>query len=128
MPAFVKRTVALIELTCYRCNIDFSMAEWFYERCKQYGETFYCPRGHGQVFRSPEVTRLRKQVEQLEAQKTHLADQRDAAERSLSAQRGQNTKLRKRIANGVCPCCHRSFTNLARHMAGQHPDYAEESK
>lgn len=26
------------------------------------------------------------------------------------------------------PCCNRSFVNLARHMAGQHHDYAEAGK
>jgi hypothetical protein len=36
------------------------------------------------------------------------------------------TKLKQRVANGVCPCCHRSFVNLHRHMAGQHPDYTKE--
>lgn len=34
-----------------------------------------------------------------------------------------STTLR-RIAAGVCPCCRRSFTDLARHMSSQHPDYA----
>jgi hypothetical protein len=29
------------------------------------------------------------------------------------------------VANGVCPCCNRTFQNLARHMAGKHPDYEE---
>lgn len=39
------------------------------------------------------------------------------------AQKGQNTRLKNRIAAGVCPCCNRSFQNVARHMAGQHPDF-----
>lgn len=25
----------------------------------------------------------------------------------------------------VCPCCNRTFQNVARHIAGQHPDYAD---
>jgi hypothetical protein len=33
------------------------------------------------------------------------------------------TRIKKRVAAGVCPCCNRSFKDLARHMAGQHPDY-----
>ncbi len=32
---------------------------------------------------------------------------------------------RERIVSGVCPCCNRTFQNLARHIAGQHPDFAE---
>lgn len=38
--------------------------------------------------------------------------------------KGVVTRTRNRIANGVCPCCDRSFTNLQRHMASKHPDYA----
>lgn len=48
-----------------------------------------------------------------------------AADRAAAADWAQLTKTRKRIANGVCPCCHRTFQNLARHMAGQHPAYEE---
>ena len=67
---------------------------------------------------------LRRRLRQAEARETHERDQREAAERSLAAQRGVTTKLRKQIAAGVCPCCHRSFQNLRRHMDGQHPDFA----
>jgi hypothetical protein len=30
-------------------------------------------------------------------------------------------KLEARVHAGVCPHCHRSFKELARHMAAQHP-------
>ena len=30
------------------------------------------------------------------------------------------------MANGVCPCCNRSFENLRNHMHTQHPDYGQE--
>lgn len=29
------------------------------------------------------------------------------------------------VGAGVCPCCNRTFKNLARHMAGQHPGFTE---
>jgi len=32
-------------------------------------------------------------------------------------------RLQKRVANGVCPCCTRSFANLRRHMETTHPEY-----
>jgi DNA-binding XRE family transcriptional regulator len=32
-------------------------------------------------------------------------------------------KIRDRVKNGVCPCCNRTFENLARHMSTQHPDF-----
>lgn len=56
---------------------------------------------------------------------TSTGDQLEAERRAHAATKGQLTKTRKRVAGGVCPCCNRSFVNLGRHMAGQHPDYAE---
>jgi hypothetical protein len=56
-----------------------------------------------------------------------------AEERSHAATRGVVTrkkneakKLRERARAGVCPCCHRTFKQLAAHMANKHPDYAEQ--
>ena len=33
----------------------------------------------------------------------------------------------QRVEHGVCPCCKRSFSALARHMATKHPEYADGS-
>ncbi|HEX9950777.1 MAG TPA: hypothetical protein VGB53_03340 [Rubricoccaceae bacterium] len=38
--------------------------------------------------------------------------------RRAAAQKGAHTRTKKRIAAGVCPCCNRTFQDLARHMAG----------
>ena len=48
-----------------------------------------------------------------------------AAERSNRALRGHLTRQRKRAAAGMCPCCRRTFENVARHMESQHPGYGE---
>ena len=45
--------------------------------------------------------------------------------RRRAAAKGQLTKVKKRVGNGVCPCCTRSFTDLARHMESKHPAYVE---
>lgn len=39
--------------------------------------------------------------------------------------RGVVTKTKNRIGKGVCPCCNRTFVELARHIATKHPDYAK---
>ena len=44
-------------------------------------------------------------------------------DRKLSASKGQMTKLKNRVKNGVCPCCNRTFVNLLRHMKSKHPEY-----
>lgn len=53
---------------------------------------------------------------------------REGAERSASAYKGQATRLRNRIKAGVCPRCNRTFQNLQRHMAGQHPEFKPEAE
>jgi hypothetical protein len=78
-------------------------------------------------------------VEALERQLTTVKDQRDTSrrmtqiargerdhiKRSLTAHKGHTTRIKNRIAAGVCPCCNRTFKNLARHMGNKHPDYKD---
>ena len=44
------------------------------------------------------------------------------------AQKAAKTKLIKRIKNGICPCCNRTFKQLAAHMKNKHPEYVEHKK
>lgn len=88
-------------------------------------QAIYCPLGHTHVpAGKSEIERERERLRRLEAQKQHLSDQLQATERSRAALKGQVTKIKKRVGKGVCPCCNRSFTNVERHMATQHPDMA----
>lgn len=123
-------TLNLITEQCCACGVMFAMAAEFRAQCLRQpgpgGKSFYCPAGHSQVYtgKSPEV-KQRERAEQL-AQQLASRDEDLRTERiSHAATKGQLTKTRKRVANGVCPCCHRTFQQLARHMAGQHPEYAE---
>lgn len=90
---------------------------------KQIG--IYCPLGHTWVrVGETETEREKKRRERAEARETALRDQLAASERQKAAYKGQATRLRNRAAAGVCPCCTRSFQNLQRHMASQHPTFA----
>lgn len=89
----------------------------------------YCPNGHrwGKGGKSWE-----KRLAEARDDAAVARAQRDQAEASAQAYRGAATRARnerdrvaKRVKAGVCPCCHRTFKQLARHMARQHPDYAE---
>lgn len=124
-----------LEVTdCGVCGVDFAAPARLLKSRREKGGDFYCPNGHVLVFTESEVDRLRKQAKSLEARLTSSRDQqratRDelaAAERLRSALRGVVTRERNRVARGVCPCCSRTFLDLARHMAGQHPEYATEA-
>lgn len=119
---YIESKIHIIE--CARCQIDFGIGADFMRRRREDHQNFYCPNGHPNVYLADnEEERLRKRVERLEATLTHTRDQRDAAERSARAHKGVATRVKNRVAKGVCPCCSRTFENLARHMAGQHPDW-----
>ena len=84
----------------------------------------YCPLGHKPVW--GDKSRVDELEGKLALERSNSAFWREreaAAERRVSAQRGVTTKLKKRIAAGVCPCCKRTFQDVSRHMKGQHPDF-----
>lgn len=115
------RTLTVTE--CCSCGVEFAVPAHFLKVRQDKGGTFYCPNGHSLSYTKTRVQELEDQLSKSRARAQHLADQKEATERSNRALRGQITKERKRVANGVCPCCHRSFVNLRRHMSGQHPDF-----
>jgi len=130
----VESTVKLVVEICCNCGIPFAIPKALRENAlADHSVSFYCPRGHSQHFiGKTEEEKLRDQLaaasrraEMAEGSARRQRERADSAERSASAYRGQATRMRKRIGNGVCPCCHRHFVNVERHMAGQHPGYAD---
>ena len=122
--------VTLIAETCCTCGIPFGMPDYHQKKLKQKGGDFYCPNGHGQHYTNPEIPELKKRLKAAEEGKQlykqwYQAEQsdHDYTRRRLSATKGVLTKTKKRIANGVCPCCNRHFVNLQRHMETKHPEY-----
>lgn len=94
-----------------------------------YSQTsIYCPLGHTHIRAGKgEAEKLR---ERLERESLSLAATRDLLaheERSHAATRGHLTRTKKRVAHGVCPCCNRTFKQLAAHMKNKHPEYVEEA-
>lgn len=128
----ISRVVMLVDVTCYSCALLFAVpVEWQAARLRD-GVDFWCPNGHRQAYTETEADRLRKELatatrraERAEGRAIHYRDQADAEERSHRATRGHLTRLKTRVANGVCPCCHRTFVNLARHMGTKHPNYEQ---
>lgn len=138
-------TVELVTEECCTCGVLFAMAAAFRQQCidqprgSAKPKGFYCPAGHVQYYIGKSAAqRLREEQQRAEALRQRLAsrDEDLRAERAgHTVTKGQLTKTRnrlrsteRRVANGVCPCCHRTFRQLARHMAGQHPEYAGEDR
>lgn len=125
-------TGTLTTVECCDCHIVFGISPALNAELHDNHKLFYCPRGHSQYF--PGKSDTEKLAEQLarekryrgisEAQLTSTRDQLHATERSLRGHKAAKTRIKNRIAAGQCPCCRRSFQNVERHMAGQHPDFA----
>ena len=114
-------TLQVIE--CGECHISFAVPVDFYKSRRADGRTFTCPHGDKISYGEGENARLKRQLEWAEASRCAARDQAAAAERSARAYKGAATRVKRRVANGVCPCCNRTFADLARHMAGQHPHF-----
>jgi len=86
--------------------------------------SIYCPLGHSYFIAAQgKAAELEKRLLRERECSARLAAERDQAEASARAQKGHATRLRKRAKAGVCPCCNRTFKQLARHMATKHPDF-----
>lgn len=110
---------------CGTCGVIWGIEQDFIKARQDDHEGWCCPNGHSFVFNGPsEEEKLRSELERERRRADRHAEERRAAEASLRATKGQVTKLKKRVAAGVCPCCGRTFQQLSRHMANKHPDYA----
>lgn len=126
-------TQTLHILTCGVCEIPHAIPEHMYRDRLDNGGNWYCPNGHHLHFTTTEKDRLERDLAQAKraAQIARTSrdaawDQARAAERSARAYRGHLTRLRNKIANGVCPVagCRRHFDNVQAHISSQHPDWA----
>lgn len=96
--------------------------------------TIYCPLGHGWIRSGKgEAEKLREQLadKDREIQSERAGHDQTRAElreteRRRRAEKGAKTKLKKRAANGLCPCCNRYFANVHRHMGHMHPEFKQE--
>ena len=121
---------------CYRCKCEMWLPTALYESAKRTDRiTFYCPYGHGQVFREgdSEETILRRERDKLQQQIAYKDDLIRAAEQRVSTaediikrQRKNAVAAAKRTKAGLCPCCNRSFRQMALHMKSKHPEFKAE--
>lgn len=115
--------IAYVEETCiYRgCGISFALNKDHYRRLHaKPGTPFYCPNGHEMVYTG---TSDEQKLKDAEARELALKDQLSASLREAEATRIAMLRDRARFAAGVCICCNRSFENVRRHMATQHPEF-----
>lgn len=130
--------------TCYKCNQPMWLPQSLENTARAMAGslTFFCAYGHGQMYAAGETeeTKLRRErdrlAQQIAQKDDEIADQRRRlvkaeiaatdARVEASAARKKAAELRKRASAGTCPCCNRSFSALAQHIATKHPTFRAE--
>lgn len=106
------------------CGVAFAIPEALNSQALDHRKSIFCPLGHQWHYTESMQTILERERRAHRATRELL----HAEERSHVATRGHLTRTKKRVAAGVCPCCGRTFQQLARHMAAKHPDYSKEAQ
>jgi predicted RNA-binding Zn-ribbon protein involved in translation (DUF1610 family) len=120
---------------CPNCGVIYGITRDYENRRREDGRNFYCPNGHSGSFGESEIAKAQRlqaaaerRANSAQIRASAAYDQAKAAHRSASAYRGQVTRMKNKIAAGVCPVgtCRRPFNNVKAHIATQHPTWAHE--
>lgn len=111
---------------CINCGVRYTVPVSMWDHHQKVGGYHHCPNGHSQGWSKDgcENSRLRRERDRLKQQIACKDDEIEAERRRTIA---QTTKLRNRAKAGTCPCCKRTFRQLALHMKNQHPDFAPDA-
>lgn len=135
MTSTFTQSIEMVQVVC-SCGMVYCIPEPYRSNCQRHGKSWHCPGCQvSWGFSESEADRLRKRLLAQEAE-TKAAreatarerDRRQAEERSHAATRGQLTKVKRRSAAGVCPCCSHRFLDVRRHMKAKHPEHFDSRK
>lgn len=130
MPETLILSETYVVVNCGRegCHMSFAVPDTVYRKWQETGQTWYCPNGHGRVFKNnpirAELAAMKRAAEYLEADLKREQERRQHHQRSAAIVKGKLRKLKERVAAGICPCCRRPFANLMRHIQHKHPGFA----
>ena len=115
----------LLAYQCW-CGVHFAVPQSLDReyQARRFHQIF-CPLGHSMI---PSGRTLPEQLKDERTRSRALSDQLAAAERTQIALRGHLTRLRQRIAAGICPWCKRHFNRVEAHVRSKHPEYLEKMK
>lgn len=129
--------ISLLEIIeCPDCHIRHAIPADMARRARQTGTGAYCPSGHFYSWNgNSELDNAKRALDAAKRDAEWQRSQRQAAEvkaekvrLQLRATKGVVTRVQRRVKHGVCPCCNRTFRQLAEHMAEKHPDYGTEPR
>jgi hypothetical protein len=128
--------VETVELTTMSCSCGgiFAICEAYRAQRQKYGGHWWCPYcGNQRVYRKTDIQRLQEQLEAEQRRAIQERQQHDQTKADLRetesrrrAEKAAKTRIKNRMAKGVCPCCNRYFADLHAHMHIEHPDFTDE--
>ena len=120
--------VQFVAVSMDGCGHVTALPRAVYDQRREDHQGFWCSTcGRENYFPRQSDLELALEAQARAEEQAKSAERRaQYAENSLRVTRGHLTRIKRRIAAGVCPCCKRSFRDLARHMTGQRPGYAGE--
>lgn len=121
----------LTSIRCCACGVVFGMSNALRDQRVLDRDWFWCPNGHQQHFTGPseadrlrgEVDRLKRELDSANSGRRWAQSQAHGAAISAGKAKAAKRRLEQRVAAGVCPCCNRTFEQLARHMKTKHPEF-----
>lgn len=122
---------------CGTCAVWHTVPEIVWDAQVREGGFHTCPNGHSRGWKTgteqKEQEAIRRERDRLKQETARLEDEKREAWATANAQleRAQKAeaatkRLKKRASAGTCPCCSRTFSNMATHMKRQHPGFVEE--
>lgn len=129
----IQLSIQLITVHCGVCGGTYAINERYHQKKREECGHWHCPycecswgfsgKTKAQIEQEKREM-VERQLEQARAESARMRDERDTAENRRRAEKAAKTRIKNRVANGVCPCCNRSFQNLHRHMTTKHPEFA----
>lgn len=123
---------------CGSCAVWHTVPELVWDTQVREGGYHTCPNGHSRGWKTgtekEEQDRIRRERDRLKQDQARLEDEKRLAnerasreaERASKAERKIKT-MKKRASAGTCPCCKRTFANMAEHMKHQHPEFVADT-
>lgn len=120
--------LTVVECTC---GLMYAIPESLHNQldAKRERRSVYCPLGHQWHYvGKSDAEKVRELQDRLAAERAQHDQERATLKAQATRAKNAKARLEKRAAAGVCPCCNRTFQQLARHMKTKHPDYVEQVK
>lgn len=124
-------SVELEAKTCPTCGVMYAVPkDWLAAKSRAHDRgdrdvNWFCPNGHSTVFsREAETVVLKRERDRLKQENARLEQIAAEAQQKAAAVEAQARIDHRRTVAGVCPCCNRTFRQLATHMRHMHPEVA----